>query len=176
MEIVKYPHPVLRRKAEDVKRIDKALLSRVRKMFQTMYENRGVGLAAPQVGWSVRLFIVNATGQKEDETVFVNPVIVETHGSVNEEEGCLSVPGINAKVKRAQRVRVKAFDLEGQEFEVEADGMLAIVLQHEQDHIDGILFVTKLSRAGKLAVAGKLKDMEKKFKASHPGIPAACLT
>ncbi|HUW34056.1 MAG TPA: peptide deformylase [Planctomycetota bacterium] len=168
MEILKYPHPCLKRKCKPVKRIDDELVMRVAEMFETMYNARGVGLAAPQVGWDARLFIINVSGEKRDETVFVNPVIVEMAGTVNEEEGCLSVPGVNAVVPRAERVRVRAFDMKGNGFELEADGLLAIVLQHENDHLDGKLFISKLTRAAKEAIAEKLKELEDEFEASPP--------
>jgi len=168
MEILKYPHPFLKRKCKPVKSIDDKLVARVAEMFETMYRARGVGLAAPQVGWDARLFVINASGNKCDEVVFVNPVIVDTVGTVNEEEGCLSVPGVNAIVPRAERVRVRAFDLKGSSFELEADGLLAIALQHENDHIDGKLFISKLTRAAKQAVADKLKELEDEFEPKPP--------
>ena len=163
MEILKYPHPILKRKCKPLKRIDDELVMRVAEMFETVYKARGVGLAAPQVGWDARLFIINVSGEKCDELVFVNPVIIEMTGIVNEEEGCLSVPGVNAVVPRAERVRVGAFDLKGNGFELEADGLLAIALQHENDHLDGKLFISKLTRAAKEAVAEKLKELEDEF-------------
>jgi len=179
MEILKYPHPILRVKGEDVKRIDKQLVDRAREMFETMYANRGCGLAAPQVGWSTRLFVVNITGDKErpeEEMTFINPVILAAQGSVFEEEGCLSIPGVNARVKRAAKVRVKAFNLKGEEFEVDAEGLLAIALQHESDHLDGVLFISKLTRAGRIANARKIKELEERFRIAHPDIRPACLT
>jgi peptide deformylase len=174
MKILKYPHPCLTKKCKELQRIDKAVVDRVAEMFQTMYEARGVGLAAPQVGWDARLFVINANGEKDGEMVFVNPVIVEAEGAVNEEEGCLSVPGINMRVGRAERVRVKAFDLNGRQFEVESDGLLAIALQHESDHIDGKLFISKLTRAGKAAIAPRLEELEEQFKAAYPDAPTSC--
>lgn len=178
MEILKYPHPKLRERGEEITRIDNELIRRAHEMFEIMYANRGCGLAAPQVGWSVRLHVINISGDKSqgEELVFINPVIVSASGSSFEEEGCLSVPGINAKVKRAARVSVKAFDLKGEEFEIEADGILATALQHETDHLDGVLFISKLTRAGRIANARKIKAMEERFRAEHPEIPAACLT
>lgn len=168
MEILKYPHPCLKKKCKDVKRIDQEVIDRAAEMFQTMYEHSGVGLAAAQVGWDAQLFVLNITGEKDDEMVFVNPVIFETDGSATEEEGCLSVPGVFGKVKRAEHIRVKAFDLEGHEFEVEGDGLLARAVQHEIDHLNGTLFISKLSRAGKIAIASKLKDLEERSRVSHP--------
>ena len=174
MTILKYPHPCLKKRCKQVKKIDAALLKRVDEMFDTLYKARGVGLAAPQVGWDARVFIINVSGDDGDEMVFVNPVIVKSEGTVNEEEGCLSLPGINARVPRAERVRVQAFDIEGKAFELEADGLLAIAIQHENDHLDGKLFISKLTRAGKAALATKLKDLEEKFEAAPPDVPAQC--
>jgi len=168
MEILKYPDPFLKHKCKPLKTIDEQTVARVADMFETMYQARGVGLAAPQVGWDARLFIVNVTANKRDELVFVNPVIVEAVGTVNEEEGCLSVPGVNAVVPRAERVRVRAFDLSGNAFDLQADGLLAIALQHENDHLDGKLFISKLTRAAKRAVADKLKELEEEFEAKSP--------
>jgi len=167
MEILKYPHPSLKKKCKEVKRIDREVIDRAAEMFQTMYEHKGVGLAAAQVGWDAQLFVVNITGEKDDEMVFVNPVIVGTDGSVTEEEGCLSIPGVFGKVKRAEHIHVKAFDLKGREFEVEGDGLLGRAVQHEIDHLNGTLFISKLSRAGKIAIAPKLKHLRERFTASH---------
>ena len=175
MEILKYPHPCLRRKCREVERIDKLVVDRVAEMFQTMYDARGVGLAASQVGWDARLCIVNSTGEADGEMVFINPVIVEAEGTVEEEEGCLSVPGINKRVRRAERIRVRAFDLKGEQFELESDGLLAIALQHESDHLDGKLFISKLTRSVKEAIAPRLKELEESFKAAYPGAPTSCL-
>ena len=167
MEILKYPHPLLRRKCRVVKKIDSELVRRVAEMFDTMYRAKGVGLAAPQVGWDARLFIVNTGKDRAGEMVFINPTMVETTGTVNEEEGCLSLPGINLQVPRAEVIRIRAFDLAGKDFEVEAGGLLAIAIQHENDHLDGKLFISKLTRAGKEAIAEKLKELEKAFEAVH---------
>ena len=166
MEILKYPHPCLKRKCKDIARIDREAVDRVAEMFKTMYENRGVGLAASQVGWDARLFVLNITGEKADEMVFVNPVMVGGEGASDEEEGCLSVPGINANIRRWERACVRAFDLKGREFEVEGDGVLAIALQHEIDHLNGTLFISKLTSADKKAIEPKLKELVGKFKVS----------
>jgi len=174
MEILKYPHPCLKTKCKDIKRIDQEVIDRVAEMFKSMYENNGVGLAAPQVGWDARLFIINITGEEGTEMVFVNPVIAEAEGFVTEEEGCLSIPGVFGKVKRGERALVKAYDLKGQEIELEGDGLLARALQHETDHLNGTLFISKLSRAGKITIASELKQLEERFKASHPVPPASC--
>jgi len=176
MEILKYPHPCLKRKAKPLKKLDRDVVQRVEEMFETMVAAHGVGLAGPQVGWEVRLFVINVTGQKADGLLFINPKIMETEGTVTQEEGCLSLPGINAKVRRAEKVRVQAFDVKGQWFELTADGLLAIAVQHENDHLDGKLFISKVTRAGKVLIASKLKDLEEEFASSHPDTPAPCPT
>jgi len=174
MEILKYPHPCLKRKCKVIKRIDETIVRRVAEMFDTVYRARGLGLAAPQVGWDARLFVVNVAGEKTGELVFINPRIIEATGTVNEEEGCLSLPGVNAVVPRAEEVRVQAFDIAGHDFEMKAGGLLAIAIQHENDHLDGKLFITKLTRAGKIAIASKLKELEEQFEAKPTDVPAQC--
>jgi peptide deformylase len=146
--ILLYPDPILRQKTNPVERFDAALAELVDELRQTMYEAPGVGLAAPQIGVSLRLFLVDiATGedQPSDLRVFVNPEIVERDGEVVWEEGCLSFPGVHEEVERAERVKVRAMDRHGQAFELEADGLLAVAIQHENDHLDGKLMIDHLS-------------------------------
>ncbi len=172
MEIVLYPDPFLRRRAEPLTRIDESVRERVRRMFELMYEANGVGLAAPQVGWGVRLFVTNVTGEPDpdEERVFVNPEVrkVDDAETANEEEvdveGCLSIPGVQGRVSRLRRVIVTALDLDGNEFEAEAVDLDARVIQHETDHLDGILFLSKLNTTDRLKVAKKLKKLEKEYK------------
>ncbi|MGD8863690.1 MAG: peptide deformylase [Myxococcales bacterium] len=146
--ILHYPDKRLRNPGQPVTEFDDELRSLVDDMAETMYAAPGVGLAAPQIGVSVRLFVIDvATGDDEpsDLRVFVNPEIVEREGQVCYEEGCLSFPGVHEEVKRAERVRVRAQDASGETFELEADGLLAIAIQHEHDHLDGKLMVDHLS-------------------------------
>lgn len=148
-DIVVYPSEVLKRVAEEVKDIDGSVNSLVEDMIETMYEKKGIGLAAPQINTSKRVIVfdVDWTEKKErNPFVLINPVIVEKEGEVNSRERCLSLPGISDTVKRAEKVVVKGFDRNGKEVEIEADGMLAIVLQHEIDHLNGIVFIDHLSR------------------------------
>ncbi|MFM2218904.1 MAG: Peptide deformylase 1 [Planctomycetota bacterium] len=116
-------------------------------MFDIMYENRGVGLAANQVNLPLRLFIANPTGEKGngEELVFLNPVIRRSTGSAESEEGCLSLPGIHAAVKRNKSLHVKAYSMEGREIDMQVDGFLARIIQHEIDHLDGVLFIDRVS-------------------------------
>lgn len=136
-------------------------------MFELMYEANGVGLAANQVDLPFRLFIANLTASPEDgeELVFINPVIERPKGNAEKEEGCLSIPGVYAPVVRPERVKVTAFDLDGNEFNEEVDGLLARVIQHETDHLDGVLFVDRLSETVRLTVEDELADFEHEFNA-----------
>ncbi|MCA8997972.1 MAG: peptide deformylase [Planctomycetaceae bacterium] len=151
VEIVPYPHPALRWKAKPVSQIDAALRSTVREMFDLMYEARGIGLAATQVALPIRLFVVNPTAdpdETEEEFVFINPEIVRRKGQVVGEEGCLSLPGLYGDVTRAEEVVIEAFDLDGQGFEMKLDDLAARVVQHETDHLDGILFTDRMRQEG----------------------------
>ncbi len=146
--ILQYPDKRLRTPGERVETFDEELRTLIDDMAETMYAAPGVGLAAPQIGVSKRLFIIDvATGEDEpsDLRVFVNPEIVEKHGEVVWEEGCLSFPGVHEEIDRAERVKVRAQGRDGVTFELEADGLLAIAIQHENDHLDGKLMVDHLS-------------------------------
>ena len=164
LKVRTYPDPVLRQRAAAVKRVDRELLRLVERMFETMYGQKGVGLAAPQVGESIRLCVFNCTGREDGERVLVNPVLVEAHGEAVDEEGCLSVPGVSSKVPRAERVKVRAYDLEGRELEIEADGLEARCLQHELDHLEGRLFFEALNDAARMTLNAKLKTLEEKHR------------
>ncbi len=139
--------PILRQKATPVKDIDEKINRLVKDMAETMYQVKGLGLAANQVGLSKRLFILDLA-QREGKPhllVFINPEILQAEGELYEEEGCLSIPGYSAKVKRKARVLVRALDLEGKPFEMEFEGLGARAIQHEIDHLEGILYVDYLS-------------------------------
>ena len=160
-----YPDPVLRARAAPVASFDEALAARVRKMFDIMYESRGIGLAAPQVGVSERVFVVNLAGgpeKPEEELVFINPEIREPAGECTEEEGCLSFPDIRLDVVRPSNVTIEASDLAGERFTIEADGWLARCVQHEFDHLDGILFVARVPMTRRLMIRKQLKELERK--------------
>jgi len=146
--ILHYPDKRLRVNAAKVERFDEELGRLVEDMAETMYAAPGIGLAASQIGVALRVFIVDVASGDDapsDLRVFVNAEIVETVGSIEYEEGCLSFPGVHEEVARAERVRVRAFDTTGKVFELEADGLLAIPIQHEHDHLDGKLLVDRLS-------------------------------
>ncbi len=148
LQIVHYPHPALSWKSKDVTKIDSQLKTWVGEMFDLMYEARGIGLAANQVALPYRLFVINPTGDREQsefEQVFINPEIVRRNGSEVAEEGCLSLPEVFGPVTRAERIVVEAFDLDGQQLEFELEGIDARVVQHENDHLDGIMFTERVT-------------------------------
>ncbi|MEZ6129423.1 MAG: peptide deformylase [Planctomycetaceae bacterium] len=148
LKIVYHPHPALRWKSKDITRIDAQLKNWVGQMFDLMYEARGIGLAANQVALPYRLFVINPSGDPEEpesEQVFINPQIVKRNGSYDAEEGCLSLPEIYGPVTRAEKIVVEAFDLNGQDFAMELTGLPARVVQHENDHLDGVLFTDWVS-------------------------------
>jgi peptide deformylase len=167
MKIVHYPHPALRHKAATVRSIDKSLRVHIGEMKELMYEARGLGLAAPQVALPYQLLVMNITGdpsKPECEEVFFNPVIVERKGLVDDEEGCLSFPGLYQKVKRAKTIKVQAYDLKGQKIEKVISDLEARAWQHEIDHLNGVLFIDKMGILGKMAARGSVKDFERKFR------------
>jgi peptide deformylase len=149
-EIRKYPDPVLRKKTSRVERIDSTLDRLIEDMVETMHAAPGVGLAANQVGVSLQLAVIDLSSRENEEQrhpllIIINPEMLSMEGSVIEEEGCLSIPDYAEKVKRAARVKVRAQDRTGKKFEIEAEGLMAKALQHEIDHLNGLLFVDKLS-------------------------------
>jgi len=160
LRIVHFPHPALRWKSKDVTRIDAQLKDWIAQMFELMYAARGIGLAANQVGLPYRLFIINPSAdpaEKELEQVFINPQIIKRNGSEDAEEGCLSLPEIYGPVTRAERITVEAFDLSGENFAYELGGIHARVVQHESDHLDGVMFTDRID-AGALAELQPLLD------------------
>ncbi|GIW93389.1 MAG: peptide deformylase [Pirellulaceae bacterium] len=166
LRIVYYPHPTLRYMAKPVRRIDDGLRRLVKRMFELMYEAKGVGLAANQVDVPLRLFVVNLAAKPDEgeERVFINPVISSPQGWEEDEEGCLSLPGIYAPVKRPKRVRVQAFDLGGNEIIEDVSGLLARVVQHELDHLDGVLFIDRVDdEEHREEIARNLAELERRF-------------
>lgn len=158
-----YGDPILRAKAVPVTAFTPELRDLVEGMFECMYREEGIGLAAPQVGEGLRVFVLDVPEEEAAPRVrraFVNPSIVEKTGSATREEGCLSIPGFRADVKRAARVVVDALDENGAPFRLEAEGLLARAIQHETDHLDGILFVDRLSAIQRKLLEGKLKRFQ----------------
>jgi len=166
LSIVHHPHPALRRKCRDVKKIDAELRDIVQQMFQLMYQARGVGLAANQCGLPYRLFVINPEGDpgcSESEMVFINPRITRRRGGTDGEEGCLSLPELYATVPRAAQIVVDAFDLSGQPFEIELEDFPARVVQHEFDHLEGMMFTDRISSAELSRLQLQIADLEKQF-------------
>ncbi len=161
MQIISYPHPTLRRVAKPIRRVDANLRAIVREMFERMYESKGIGLAANQVDIPLRLFVVNLEAQpgQGEELVFINPVISKPKGSAESEEGCLSLPGVYGQVVRPKQVTINAYTLEGQEITRDVTGLLARCVQHELDHLDGVLFTDRLSASGKADLADELDEL-----------------
>ena len=155
LEIKEYGEPVLRGKALPVKEITPEILNLIKDMAETMYTDSGVGLAAPQVGVSKRIIIID--GEEDGLIVLINPMIVKSEGEVVEEEGCLSVPGIYSKVKRSSKVTVKALNENGDSIEITKESLTARALQHEIDHLDGILFIDRIGRMERQMLLNKLK-------------------
>jgi peptide deformylase len=162
-EIVKYPDPILQKPAEPVTEFDDELRALIDDMFESMYAAQGIGLAAPQVGISKRLTVVDLSFKKnpEEKIVLINPEIIHKEGKQNEEEGCLSLPEIREKVSRAQKVRVRAQDLEGKWFEIDGEELLARAFQHEIDHLDGVLFIFRVSALKRDLLLRKIRKMQK---------------
>ncbi|GAC1419305.1 MAG: peptide deformylase [Acidobacteriaceae bacterium] len=161
--IVKYPDPVLARRGESVTVFDANLRKLVNEMFESMYAAQGIGLAAPQIGLSQRITVIDVSFKKDpkDKLVLINPEILETHGKQVEEEGCLSLPEIREKVQRAEWVKVKAQNERGEWFEVEGDELLARALLHEIDHLNGVLFIDRISRLKRELVLRRIKKLQK---------------
>lgn len=167
-EITLYPTPVLRKVASPVEAFDQELKEIVAAMYVRMAESKGVGLAAPQVGLKKRILIVNPTGKDEDNLTLVNPTIVGRSGPVTSfEEGCLSFPGIYAEIERPSRCKVQAFDVDGNPFEAEYDEFVSRIVQHEYDHLEGILLVDRMSPADKLRNKAVLAEMVEDYKAAR---------
>lgn len=157
LNILHFPDPRLRHKAKPVVHVDDALRTLIDDMFETMYAAPGIGLAATQVNIAQRLAVIDVTPEKTQPLCFINPEIIDQSGEEEMEEGCLSVPGYYDVVRRAERVRVRALDRVGQPFEIDTDGLLAVCIQHEIDHLDGKLFVDYLSELKRQRLRKKIE-------------------
>jgi peptide deformylase len=162
LSILQYPDPRLKKVASPVERVDDDIRALVRDMAETMYAAPGVGLAATQVDVHKQIIVIDISPTRNQLNVFIDPQIVESEGISDLEEGCLSVPGIYDKVARANRIRVRALDLQGQPFELEADGMQAVCIQHEMDHLKGKVFVEYLSRLKRDRILARMRKLERK--------------
>lgn len=170
VEIILYPHPTLRHVSKPLRRVDRELRDMVREMFALMYEHNGVGLAANQVDLPYRLFVANPEGDadaKDQELVFINPVLSKPKGTVEDEEGCLSMPNVRADVRRAEKISVHAYTLDGEEIRTEFGGLMSRILQHETDHLDGKLFIDRLSEPAQLDIREPLAELEAQWETNR---------
>jgi peptide deformylase len=177
LQIITYPHPTLRRVSKPLLRVDAELRKTIREMFDLMYAAKGVGLAANQVDLPLRLFIINLEAKPDEgeEMVFINPVIsLPRGGSEEAEEGCLSLPGLYGPVIRPKQVRINAYSLDGKEIKADATGLFARCVQHELDHLDGVLFPDRMSATAKAALVEGLDEFEAEFKSRRDtgGVPS----
>ncbi len=156
--ILEYPDPRLREVAKPVTQVDDEVRQMVEDMAETMYAAPGVGLAATQIGVLLRVFVIDIAAEDEpsDLRVFINPEIVSTEGQQSWNEGCLSFPGVSEEIKRAENVMVRALDEHGKAFELQTDGLLAVAIQHENDHLDGVLMIDKLNAVKRRLMGRKL--------------------
>jgi len=158
--ITRYPTPVLGRPAEPIEKIDDNIRQLADKMVDIMLENKGVGLAGPQAGVGLRIFVVSLDGTKKNARVYINPRLTVSGRLEPAEEGCLSLPGIQGKIRRYKKCTITATGLDGKEFTEDAEGLLARAFQHECDHLDGLLIADRLSEVGKIAIRGRLKALK----------------
>ncbi|HCS51939.1 peptide deformylase [Rubinisphaera sp.] len=167
MEIVLYPHPALHFKSAPVREIDAKLRKTVEEMFELMYAANGIGLAANQVALPYQLFIINLTAdpdQKDEEIVFINPNIKKRRGQVTGEEGCLSFPELYGPVERSKEITVEAYNLKGQLLSYDLDDLASRAVQHENDHIEGVLFIDRMTKEEREKVAPVVDDFERQFR------------
>lgn len=169
MEIVHYPHPTLRYKSKPVKRVNSELKKIVDEMFELMYEASGLGLAANQVNLGIRLFVMNESGEKGEgeELVFLNPVISKPKGSEERQEGCLSLPDLYGNVVRPREVQVQGYSLKGEPFDQRVDGLMGRIIQHETDHLDGVLFIDRMKESAREQASGEIEEFEIEFRSQR---------
>lgn len=161
LTVLQYPDERLRKVAEPIAAVDDELRQQVDDMFETMYESQGVGLAATQVDYHRRLFVADCSEDQNEPLVFINPEITKAEGHFTNDEGCLSFPGVYAKVERAERITVSALNRDGESFSLDAEGLLAICIQHEIDHLNGKLFVDYLSPLKQNRIRKKLEKEQR---------------
>ncbi|MEZ6075261.1 MAG: peptide deformylase [Pirellulaceae bacterium] len=165
LSIITFPHPGLRYIAKPIRRVDAGLKQIAARMLELMYEHRGVGLAATQVNLPIRMFVMNASGEKDEgeEFVVINPVISRPRSNEEAEEGCLSLPNIHGNVVRAKTIHLNAFNLTGGEINMDLSGFDARVVQHETDHLDGMLFLDRLKEGAVMEEAANIEALEIEF-------------
>lgn len=171
IKILKYPHPALRKKARPVMKIDKSIIRLAQQMLDAMYKEGGVGLAATQIGKSIRMVVINLTKKPSDAFILINPKIEKKTGKIQETEGCLSLPGMTAEVTRCKGIICRALNLEDKEIIIDTENIdpkvaevLSRVIQHELDHLDGVLFIDYLSDSEKKNIAQQLQTLKTQFK------------
>ncbi|MDO9956406.1 peptide deformylase [Glaesserella parasuis] len=163
LDVLIYPDENLAKVCQPVETVDAELNTFIDNMFDTMYEHEGIGLAAPQVNVLKRVITIDIEGDKTNQIVLINPEILESSGETGIEEGCLSIPGYRALVPRKEKLTVKALNREGQTFTLEADGLLAICIQHEIDHLNGVLFVDHISQLKRQRIKEKMLKLKKQI-------------
>jgi peptide deformylase len=173
LPILEYPDPRLRIRAEPVTKVDADIKKLVADMFETMYGAPGIGLAATQVNVHKRLLVVDVSEQRDQPYCLINPEIIASEGEIRHEEGCLSVPGFFEHISRAEKIRVRALNADGEPFELEAEGLLAVCIQHEMDHLNGKLFVDYLSPLKRERFRKKLLKQAKRGGAGQAAEPVA---
>ena len=168
LKIILYPDPRLKKMSATVTTFDPALRTLSERMLELMREARGVGLAAPQVGQNIRLFVMNHSGKPEDDRVYANPALTEAEGEEQGEEGCLSLPGINGEILRSLKLRLQAQDLAGNPVDLTESGYIARIWQHEVDHLNGTLLVDRMGPVARMATRRTLKELEERWLEEHP--------
>jgi peptide deformylase len=177
LKIITYPHPTLRRVSKPLRKVDAELRKKIRQMFDLMYAAKGIGLAANQVDLPLRVFIMNLEAKPDagEELVFINPVVsLPRGGSEEAEEGCLSLPGLYGPVTRPKQVRINAYSLDGKEIKTDVTGLFSRCVQHEVDHLDGVLFPDRMSPSALTEIADGLDEFETDFKSRKGtgGVPS----
>ncbi|HEX9685850.1 MAG TPA: peptide deformylase [Burkholderiales bacterium] len=162
LTILQYPDPRLHKRASRVEAVSDDIRKLIKDMAETMYAAPGVGLAATQVNVHLRVIVIDVAESHDQLRVFINPKLVAASGSADIEEGCLSVPGVYEKVRRAERITVRALNADGEPFTLEADGVLAVCIQHEMDHLEGKVFVEKLSRLKQGRILARFRKQERR--------------
>jgi len=162
LTILRYPDPRLHKRAARVGTVSNGIRKLIKEMADTMYAAPGIGLAATQVDVHLRVIVIDVSEKRDQLRVFVNPEIVAASGDADLEEGCLSVPGVYEKVRRSERVTVRALDAAGEPFVLDAEGLLAVCIQHEMDHLEGKVFVEKLSRLKQSRILARLKKQDRR--------------
>lgn len=162
LTILRYPDPRLHTVARSVQKVDDRIRTLVRDMAETMYAAPGIGLAATQVDVHLRIIVIDVSEARDQLTVLINPELLSTEGEQQCEEGCLSVPGVYEIVPRAQKVKVRALNTDGKPYELDADGLLALCIQHEMDHLEGKVFVEYLSRLKQTRIRAKLQKQQRR--------------